>query len=366
MLKRALLTAVLASSAGLVSASVEEHRHSGICDASGVVAIGNGMFAVADDELNRLLIYNLHTSGPAASSLGLNGFLKLHSKNDNPKNEHSKAPKEADLEGAARVGDVVYWISSHGRNRKGDRVEARMQFFATKIHNDGTKPVLVPFGSPYTRLLQDLIAAPQHQSFMLEAAATLPPKAHGGLNIEAMADMPNGHLLIGFRSPTIAGKSLIIELENPQGIIAGEAASFGHPRLIELDGGIRAMASEGGRYMIIGNEQEADDGQSSLFLWDGEGTKIERLESLIFADFNPEAIAAFPDRKGGQILLLSDDGMKDLGGSTCKKISDPRQRYFRSFLYRHPELFFFNEGISALDRRASRSGLAGSGLHAPR
>ncbi|MDE0930636.1 MAG: DUF3616 domain-containing protein [Halioglobus sp.] len=342
MIIRLLLTALLASSANLVSASVEEHRHSGICDASGVVAVGHDAFAVADDELNRLLIYTLHTSGPEESSLELSDFLKLSKKNDSTKNKPRKETKEADLEGAARVGDVVYWISSHGRNRKGKRVEARMQFFATKIHSDGPKPVLVPFGSPYTRLLQDIIAAPQHQRFELETAAALPPKAQGGLNIEAMADMPNGHLLIGFRSPTISGKSLIIELENPGGIIAGEAASFGRPRLIELDGGIRALASEGERYMVIGNEQDAEAGQSSLFLWDGESTEIEKIENLTFAGFNPEAIAALPDKKGGRILLLSDDGMKDVDGSACKKIRDPRQRHFRSFLYRHPELLFFD------------------------
>jgi hypothetical protein len=342
MMIRLLLTALLASSASLVSAFVEEHRHSGICDASGVVAISNDAFAVADDELNRLLIYNLHTSGPEESSLELSDFLGLHQQTDNTKNKPRKMTKEADLEGAARVGDVVYWISSHGRNRKGKRVEARMRFFATKIYNGGLKSVLRPFGSPYTRLLEDIIAAPQHQSFQLETAATLPPKAPGGLNIEAIADMPNGHLLIGFRSPTISGKSLIIELENPGGIIEGEAASFGRPRLIELDGGIRAMASEDGRYMIIGNEQDAEAGQSSLFLWDGESSTVDKVESLTFANFNPEAIAAFPDEKGGQVLLLSDDGMKSVNGSPCKKISDPRQRHFRSFLYRDPELLFFD------------------------
>ena len=342
MIIRLLLTVLLASAASVVSAFVEEHRHTGICDASGVVAISNDAFAVADDELNRLLVYNLNISGPEESSLELSDFLNLYKKSDDTKPLHRKATKEADLEGAARVGDVIYWISSHGRNRKGKRVTARMQFFATKIDSDGSKPVLVPFGSPYTRLLKDIIAAPQHQRFQLEAAAKLPPKAQGGLNIEAMADMPNGHLLIGFRSPTISGKSLIIELENPAGVIDGESASFGRPRLIELDGGIRAMASEGGRYMIIGNEQDAEAGQASLFLWDGDSTEIEKIESLTFADFNPEAIAAFPDKKGGQILLLSDDGMKKVDGSTCKTLSDPRQRHFRSFLYRHPELLFFD------------------------
>ena len=52
--------------------------------------------------------------------------------------------------------------------------------------------------------------------------------------------------------------------------------------------------------MIIGNEQDAEAGQSSLFLWDGESSTVDKVESLTFANFNPEAIAAFPDEKGGQ------------------------------------------------------------------
>lgn len=343
MFKNIILLSLLASSGSIAAVFLEEHDHVGICDASGVVAISDDEFAVADDELNSLLVYNLNTSGPQQSSLELSDFLNLRKHVDTNENRAPKAPKEADLEGATRIGDVIYWISSHGRNRKGKKAKARMQFFATRIHNDGANRVLVPLGSPYTHLLEDLIAAPQHRPFQLDRAAMLPPKAEGGLNIEAVANMPNGHLLIGFRSPTIAGKSLIVELENPAGIIAGEAAVFGRPRLIKLDGGIRAMASEADAYMIIGNQLGAEEGQSSLFLWDGDSDEVEKVSNLTFTDFNPEAIAVFPDEKGGQILLLSDDGVRTVKGATCKEITDPAHRHFRSRLYRHPELQFFQK-----------------------
>ena len=323
-----VIATLLASPAIFASGLLEEHKYTGICDASGAVAISDDTFAVADDELNRLLVYNVNKSGAEESVLDLNDFLKLD--------------KEADLEGAARIDDVIYWISSHGRNRKGKKTRARMQFFATKIHHDGAATVLIPFGSPYTRLLDDLIAAPQHQGFQLDMAAKLPPKATGGLNIEAIANTPNGHLLIGFRSPTVAGQSLIIVLENPDGIIAGETAIFGRPTLIDLDDGIRALASEGERYMIIGNEQHAKHGQSSLFLWDGKSHVVEKVENLTFENFNPEAIAVFPDTQGGRILLLSDDGTVNVDGDACKDIKDRERRHFRSILYRHPELAFFD------------------------
>jgi hypothetical protein len=337
-----LIAVLLGCPLSYASGSSERHHHTGICDASGVVAISDNEFAVADDELNRLVVYALHTSGPEQSSLELSDFLELHKKANKNKDEPPKTPKEADLEGATRIGDVIYWISSHGRNRKGKKARGRMQFFATRIHNNGAKRVLLPYGTSYTRLLEDLVAAPQHQAFNLDLAATLPPKAPGGLNIEAVTDMPNGHLLIGFRSPTIAGKSLVIELKNPADIIAGQPALFGHPRLIKLDGGIRAMASQGERYLIIGNELDAEAGQSSLFLWDGESAGVEKVRNLTFPDFNPEAIAVFPDEKGGQVLLLSDDGVRNVDETRCKDIIDREQRYFRSVLYRHPQLQFFH------------------------
>jgi hypothetical protein len=337
-----LVVVLLRAPFGYAFGSLEQHHHTGICDASGVVAISDDEFAVADDELNRLLVYKLHASGPEASSLEFSDFLKLHKKAQKNKDKPPKAPKEADLEGATRIGDVIYWISSHGRNRKGKKAKSRMQFFATRIHSDGAKRVLLPYGLPYTRLLEDLIAAPQHKAFQLDLAATLPPKAQGGLNIEAVTDMPNGHLLIGFRSPTISGKSLIVELKNPAEIIAGQSALFGKPRLIKLDGGIRAMASQGGRYLIIGNELNAEAGQSTLFLWDGESDGVDKIRSLTFPDFNPEAIAVFPDEKGGQVLLLSDDGVRNVDETRCKDIIDREQRYFRSVLYRHPQLQFFH------------------------
>ena len=324
------------TSASSTHTSPEYHRYTGICDASGVVAIGDREFAVADDELNRLSVYRLDTPGASGYSLEISDFLKLNKPDKKPEKE----PKEADLEGATRIGDTIYWISSHGRNSKGKKAKGRMQFFATKIQHHKGNSTLVPVGNPYNQLLHDLVNAPQHKSFNLHIASELSPKVEGGLNIEALTNMPNGHLLIGFRSPILEGKSLIVELLNPDGVIQGQAALFGQPRLIGLDGGIRAMASHGNQYLIIGNERSAEGGESALFVWDGESEEVSKVKNIDFADFNPEAIAIFPDDEGGQILLLSDDGVRDVEGRRCKDIVDREQRFFRSMLYRHPGLRF--------------------------
>jgi hypothetical protein len=107
--------------------------------------------------------------------------------------------KESDLEGAAAVGQRIYWIASHGRNSKGKLRPDRQRFFATDI-DPGAQPGVIPTGSPYRGLLDDLAAAPTLADLRLGDAAQLAPEAPGGLNIEGLAAMPDGSLLIGLRT----------------------------------------------------------------------------------------------------------------------------------------------------------------------
>lgn len=59
------------------------------------------LFVVANDEDNVLRAYRLGEPAPVGE-WDLNSFLKTAPKN------------EVDIEGVARIGDVGYWISSHG------------------------------------------------------------------------------------------------------------------------------------------------------------------------------------------------------------------------------------------------------------
>ena len=94
----------------------------GMCDASAGVAISPDLFLVADDELNVLRVYPVEQGGKPLASLNLDAFLEV-----------DRRSPEADIEGAAKVGDVVYWISSHGRNKTGKDRTSRERFFATQI-----------------------------------------------------------------------------------------------------------------------------------------------------------------------------------------------------------------------------------------
>lgn len=88
-----------------------------MCDASAAVALDNERFVVADDEGNVLRVFKRGEPEPL-SEHNLTKFLDAKK-------------GESDLEGAARVGDRIYWISSHGVNKNGKFEPNRQRFFAT-------------------------------------------------------------------------------------------------------------------------------------------------------------------------------------------------------------------------------------------
>ena len=96
--------------------------HTGMCDASAAVPLGPDHFVVANDEDNNIRVYRADRAGPPVQGVNLAPFLRL-----------SRKSAELDLEGAVRIDDRVYWITSHGRNEKGRDQPSRRHFFATDI-----------------------------------------------------------------------------------------------------------------------------------------------------------------------------------------------------------------------------------------
>ena len=292
----------------------------GMCDASAAVALGTNLFVVANDEDNALRVYRRQPGGLPAATFDLSSFLRVD----------RKSP-ETDLEGAARIGDRIYWISSHGQNAKGKTSPSRHRFFATTVRLSGDIPSLQPVGRPYVSLLRDLQTDPRLVSFRLAAAGRLAPKAPGGLNIEGLTATPEGQLLIGFRNPVPNERALLVPLLNPAELIDGKPARFGNPILLSLGGlGVRSMGWGSGRFLIIAGHYD-NDGVSRLFEWAGPGGLPKPIEGVNFSGSNPEGIAF--ENEGGRhdFFVLSDDGTLKIGGIDCKKLKDPAQRRFRGY-----------------------------------
>ena len=280
-----------------------------MCDASAAVPVGSGLFAVANDEDNVLRVYARDESGGPLVTFPLNSFLQIEDKHP-----------EADIEGATRIGNRVYWITSHGASKKGKDRPNRRQLFATELPAQSDKIELIPVGTPYRRLVEDLAALDTLKNYRLELAAGEPPEA-GGLNIEGLTSRPaDGALLMALRSPTPNGKALIVPLENPEEAIDGKAARLGTPILLDLGGlGIRSIEySAAQRHYLIVAGPSGDPGAFRLYRWSGVPTAApEVVPGIDFAGLHPEALVVYPD-EATRVQILSDDGDEPVGHDACK------------------------------------------------
>ncbi len=313
--------------------------HSGLCNASAGLRFGEGMFVVADNENAAPTLLHLYKAGQSGPELAVGRIAK------EAVAQVDDGSLEMDLEGAARLGPLVYWIGSHsageGSGTAGAPRPNRQRLFATRLgleSGDKGKGVAVtvePVGRPYQTLLADLEADPRYAPFGLDQAAKLPGKAKDGLNIEGLAATPNGQLLIGFRNPLPQGKALVAPLTNPGAVLAGEAARFGEPVLLELGGlGIRSLEMVNGSLLIVagpsgpGNPKDGPAIPSALYRWNGQFESAPELVRLFGSElgkslFNPEALFV----EGDSLVLLSDDGKLAIDGKRCENLPRPKQRF---------------------------------------
>jgi Protein of unknown function (DUF3616) len=329
----------------------------GMSDASAAVALRNGSFVVADDENNVLRVYKTNRTSQPISSFDLTSFIVA-----------DQNYPEADIEGATIVGDRIYGITSHGRNRNGKMRQNRYRFFATSVRmvNDSVK--LTSVGIPCSTLIHEMIKSEITQHLQLDSVTRfdakklkkkerekLAPKKKG-LNIEGLCATPDGKTLyIGFRNPqfsdraTSGKRAIIVPLHNPQQVIEkGKLPIFGSPILWSLDGlGIRSMEYSHfhkSYFIIAGPRNGASD--FALYRWSGKKEKQPVLIKKFPADqnnFTPEALIVFEN--SGRLLVLSDDGsvvidiseasdclegkMLEDGKCLNKHLSDQNKKYFR-------------------------------------
>lgn len=314
-----------------INFSIEkELQHHGICDASGAISIDEHRFIVANDEDNFLRVYSSDRSDKWLEKIPVNNYFTKNPEDD-----------EVDLEAATQLGDLFYWITSHGRNKNARRKEERHQFFANQI-TDSEKPILKQVGKSYTQLVfKDMLQDSRFEDYKLKEAETLAPKAEGGLNIEGLTATPRGELLIGFRNPIPHQKALLIPLKNPRDLIDEKSdnaikANFGDPIELDLGGlGIRSIEywQEYEIYLIIAGAYDASD-KFGLYSWSGNDREPPKKIELpnLPSQFKPESVLFYP-QKPNHLQLLSDDGsITRVNNTKCKDIDDEDspEKYFRS------------------------------------
>jgi hypothetical protein len=314
------------------------------CDGSLAVTLDATHFLDGNDEEQGLRIYTRGANAGPQATIDVSAMLGL------------ATTDEADLEDAARVGNRVYALGSHGRSKKGKLERARYRFFALDV--GGTVPGVTLTVPGYTTTLLDQMLVAGNWATPDTAAiaalttasgldrptdATLAPLA-GGTNIEGLAWAPTAarpkQLLIGFRSPIPAGKALVVSLLNADAVLTGATAQFGEVTQLDLGGlGIRGMAWSPlhAAVLLIAGPLDDSAGPFRLFRWSGAPADAP----VAVADITgvpslsaPEAIVTYPNTRDVQILF--DQGDHDVGGGVACKDADPSQRQFGDVIIHVP------------------------------
>jgi Protein of unknown function (DUF3616) len=296
------------------------------CDGSMGVMIDATHFLDGNDENQGMRLYTRGAGGPPVATIDISGGLGL------------STGDEADFEDAARIGDRIYVIGSHGRSKSGRLERVRHYFFAMDVA--GTSPNITLTVPGHTGLLLDQMLVPGNWATpnaaviaALDAAsglatatdAALAPNA-GGTNIEGLAWAPTAarptQLLIGLRNPSYDGATIVVSLLNADAVLTGATARFGEVMLLDLGGlGIRAMAWSPihAAVLLIGGPRDDAAGPFRLYRWSGaaaDSPVAVRDITGVPSTSAPEAIVVYPNTRDVQILF--DQGDHDLGGRICK------------------------------------------------
>jgi hypothetical protein len=262
--------------------------YSGVCEASAAARLDSSRFVVASDELDLLTLYRRGSAQPLSTF---------------------PHPGVTDIEAAARIGDTIFWVTSHSLNKDGEDKPKRKVLFATRVLPSGA---LAAAGSDYRNLRTDIAGLLGVQE-KIEADGRVTGGLALDLNIEGLAAAPDGSLLVGLRGPLSGGRAQVVRIVKPFRLV-GLPQRFSktlQPKVFRLDlegRGIRSLErfGKGSRAFIIVAGPVDDAGlPPKLYWWDGRNQPTPG-PALSFGSMKPEAvIASRKDRV--QVLGDNDD-----------------------------------------------------------
>lgn len=292
---------------GAVAADDGVIEFRGACDGSAAVFLRQGALMVANDRSDVLHVYHVTGGQPK-------GSIDLH---DHTTTSRYGTFNHSDFEGAARQGDMIYFITSHARDRKGRNRSRWRRLIALQATPKGLGEDIQPHGKAYTDLKYQMTQSKVLRPMGIHAAIMelhkqlehLAPEQRG-LNIEGLAAGQDGQsLLMGLRNPRRGVRAMVIPLLNPDRVVIGYGEpEFGQVLKLDLGGhGITSMDldPEQGDYLIIASPHDRE-GEARLYRWGGtQEAKPELLMEVSPSDFAAQGLAISPS---GRVMILSDDG----------------------------------------------------------
>jgi hypothetical protein len=310
--------------------------HTQASDASASVPQDADFMWVADDENQVLRLFRRGQSGLPVAGFDFSAQLEL---TDSP---------EADIEGAFRIGNRIYWTASHGNSSGGSQRLSRRRLFATDISGSGASATLAYVGR-YDGLRDDLITWGDTNGYAFSATSNgTAPTNPTSFNIEGFTLAPDGvTAYLGFRAPRVPlpgrNKALIASIANFESWF-NNGAPAGSPTIgapIELDLGGRAIRSlecnANGCIIVAGNTDET--GNFKLYTWSGNPADAPLPRAADLSELSVEALVELPaspfvDAAGDNlsVQLISDNGTRDFyaSGQEAKDLPNNNHKKFRS------------------------------------
>lgn len=287
----------------------------GLYEPSAIQQLPDGRFLVAEDEKDHpFSLVDISLDGRVTSTPLLP-----------PLDADDAVWKLDDLEALALDGEgFVYALTSHSRSGSGEVKKARDKLVRFRVMEGR----MVQAG-----LVRDLkpalVAA---HPVLAEAAAILDVKNQGGLNIEALECCPDGSMLLGFRSPLLAGRAILARVENPGALFDAGGVPRIAPELLTLDlegCGLRGLAwvPALGGYLLISGPVARQAVPFQLWFWSGRAEEgARRVRVGLRQDFE-HAEGVTPAMLDGQprIVIVSDDGSREEGRFARFLILDPAE-----------------------------------------
>lgn len=312
--------------------------HTGMSDASTAVAQGSDHMFVANDEdigaeAGPIYLYDRYESGLPITKFNFTDDLDL------------VGNREVDIEASTRIGNRIFWLSSHGNNKDGDCRPNRRRLFATDVSGSGVNSTL-SFVGYYDDLREDLIAWDEvddhgkgedyyglKDSAYCTPTGGVPPKSESanGFNIEGLVMSPDGDdAYICFRAPispvSARTKALIVPIVDFEtwfndGSPSG-SPTFGNPIELDLGGrGIRSIdKNDADEYLIVAGSYGttgAAPHDFRLYSWTGSPYDDPELDPSDLSDLiseggSIESIVKMPaPMLDGDVQFLLDNGTSD-------------------------------------------------------
>jgi hypothetical protein len=135
------------------------------------------------------------------------------------------------------------------------------------------------------------------------------------INIEGLSfETVNNTLLIGFRSPVVNGKAILVAIENPKEIfIKNEKPKFSKPINLNLNGmGIRDITYDSTKdgYWIIAGSSNNRDAKFQLWYLDRKSLKVSLVKNHPYIGYGEGITIINKDSNVPSLLIVQDNGLK--------------------------------------------------------